>query len=143
MTSREKIFAFANKHGILFVEKGECGFGRPCVGLNRGDGSWLDYNPLSDTTYGPIFPYDSRLCAPEGVDAYHKHDCFAVLVSDDNYESAIDQLEKWIEHLEAQGELEVVSFKTGASGIQAIISGVNGKALKFKEPTPDNAKEDA
>lgn len=69
MTSREKIFAFANKHGILFVEKGECGFGRPCVGLNRGDGSWLDYNPLSDTTYGPIFPYDSRLCAPEGVDA--------------------------------------------------------------------------
>jgi hypothetical protein len=134
MTTKEKLLAFANKHQLILEEKGECGFGRPCVGfLSKGGINYVDYNPSSYDGYKDIWEYDDRLCAPEGVKAYHKHYCMAVLVTDDNYEEGLNQLLKWVEHLESQGEVEVVEYATGAVGVQAIISGITGYAIRFKQ----------
>jgi hypothetical protein len=133
MTTLDTLQAFANKHKVVLEDKGECGFGRPCVGFTYG-GNYIDYNPMSmGSDYKQIWPYDSRLSTPAGVDAYHKHDCVAVLVTDDNYEAALDQLLKWVEHLESHGVLEVVQYETGADGIQALVSGVFGRAIRFKD----------
>lgn len=127
-----KLQAFANKHKIVLQEKGECGFGRPCVGLMHGD-NYVDHNPMRYPDYSHVWAYDDRLCAPDGVQAYHKHDCLAVLAPDDNYQEALEQLLAWVECLESHGELEVVEYQNGATGLQAAVSGVFGKAIRLKQ----------
>ena len=128
--ARAKCRAFANQHKVIFDDDGECGFGRSCVGLSSG-GNWIDYNPTLQVM--PFLPIAELQCAecepPEGVRAYHKHDCFAVLFDKDEdgaQAEAIKQLAQWIEHMEAQGRVEKVQFETGATGIQAIMSGLLG-----------------
>jgi len=129
-----KLQEFAQKHSIILNEKGEIGFGRPCVGFVHGD-NYISFNPLQDGgDYEPIFgEYDDRLYPPEGVESYHKGDYVAVLVSDEKYHKGLKQLLKWVEHLESQGEVEVVEYQTGATGLQAVISGMFGRAIKFKD----------
>lgn len=122
---------FANAHKIVLEDHGEVGFGRPCVGFTHGN-SYVDIHPLNMATYDRIWPDDDRLNAPSGVAAYHKHDCLAVLVDNDDYTEALCQLDVWVRHLESQGELEVVDYNTGVSGVQAMFSGVLGHALRFK-----------
>jgi hypothetical protein len=56
--------------------------------------------------------------APEN--AYHKSDCIAVLGRGDD---AIRELSDWVEGLKGMGA-EVRSYQTGATGMQAILSGV-------------------
>ena len=125
---------FANKHKLILEDNGEVGFGRPCVGFISKGGNYLDYNPYSHPDYEPIWERDERLEPPKDVtDAYHKHDCFAVLVHNENHEDALRQLLLWVKHLEKQGELEVVEHNTGAEGVQAILSGVIGYSLRFKD----------
>ena len=34
--TRSVLLAFAEKHGLIFEERGEVGFGRPCVGFTDG-----------------------------------------------------------------------------------------------------------
>lgn len=124
---------FANAHKLVFEDRGEVGFGRPCVGFTKGNG-YVEYNPLSradDYRRIPEFA-DDRLYAPDGVEAYHKHDCLAVLVRDEDYDAAIRQLDQWVRHLESLGTVEVVSYETGATGFQAVISGVIGYALRVR-----------
>ena len=124
---------FANNHKLILEDDGECGFGRPCVGFLSQSGNWLDHNPINSETYESIWPDDERLYPPKEVDdAYHKHDCMAVLVHNDNYDEALQQLNKWVKHLESQGELFVQEFETGAKGMQAVISGVFGWAIRIK-----------
>lgn len=132
--ARLNCLRFARDHALTFVERGEVGFGRPCVGFTH-DGSYSDFNPYNHADYEPIFPHDDRLGAPAGVNAYHKHDCFAVLAHGEDgeaYDAAVMELDAWVRHLEAQGELEVVEFKTGATGLQAMFTGTTGRALRFK-----------
>lgn len=134
--SRALCQRFANQHKLIFEDKGEVGFGRPCVGFLRGPG-YVNYNPLNDRTYDYIWPRDLRLSPPtDTTDAYHKHDCLAVLALGDepDYETAIDQLAAWVTHLESQGEVEIAQYETGAHGLQAVISGVIGFAIRFKQP---------
>ena len=136
MTARERIEAFCLKHKLIFEERGEVGFGRECVGLLSKRGGYLDYNPFSlAEPFASIDGLqDHRIRPPRGViDAYYKHECFAILVEDDNYRVAIQQLAVWIKHLESLGELEVVQYETGATGIQVMMSGLIGYALKVKE----------
>lgn len=58
------------------------------------------------------------------------HDCFAVLVSDDDYDSALIELSEWIKRIEDNGyTIEV--YDTGATGVQAMISGTQGKCIKL------------
>lgn len=136
MTARERIETFCLKHKLIFEEHGEVGFGRECVGLLSKRGGYLDYNPFSlAEPFAPIDGFeDHRLRAPLTVrDAYHKHECFVILVEDDNYGEAIRQLAIWVEYLESLGDLEVVQYETGATGMQVMMSGLIGYALKVKE----------
>jgi len=122
----EYLQAFATKHKIVFQDEGECGFGRECVGLSHGDG-WIDHNPHNLTNYEAITGTacaEARENAPE--DAYHKHDCLAVLGRGDG---AVGQLANWMRALEAAGTVCIIDFETGATGIQALVSGVSGRAI--------------
>ncbi len=138
-----KLQAFANKHKLILQDCGAVGFGRPCVGFETGS-SYIDYNPISRPNYDYHWgARDRRLDPPadKTPNAYHKHDCLAVLVQADDwenvpdtaYDTALEELLAWIEHLESQGALEVVDFPTGATGLQAVLSGVVGKAIRFVE----------
>jgi hypothetical protein len=133
ITARQICQQFANQHKIIFEDKGEIGFGRPCVGFIRGHG-YIDVNPrqLEEPFDHLEAFYDERLsfCAP--FNAYKKHSCLAVLVPHDDYESAIEQLANWVESLNKIG-IEIQSYSTGATGTQAIFSGIIAYAVKVKE----------
>ena len=134
MNTVEKLNKFANKHSLLLKNKGECGFGRPCVGFLDSRGNYVDYNPTSCKDFSYIFgEYNESLDAPEGVNSYHKSDCMAVLVENDNYDEGLKQLLLWVEHLESQGDVEVKEYKTGAEGMQAMFSGITGFALTINK----------
>lgn len=126
---------FANEHKVILEDHGECGFGRPCVGFVRGRG-YVDYRPCAYPDFKPIETFDDdRLCPPDDApDAYHKHDCLAVLAHGpedaEDYDEALRQLHIWVKHLESLGPLEVVSYSTGATGIQAVFGGVTGWAIR-------------
>jgi hypothetical protein len=126
---------FANEHKLILEDEGEVGFGRPCVGFIKS-GGYVDYNPMQHPDYEYAWERDARLKPPpQTPNAYHKHQCMAVLVQDDDYDSALEELNEWVKHLEAQGEVYVTEYKTGATGIQAILSGVFGYAVRMREET--------
>ena len=128
----KKLQEFANKHSVVLEKKGEIGFGRACVGFLHGE-SFISYNPTDSETFKYILgERDERICSPSGVDSYHKGNYMAVLVSADDYNEGLLQLLKWVEHIESQGEVEVVEYPTGATGLQALISGMYAKAIKLK-----------
>jgi len=122
---------FALKHKVIFDDEGECGFGRECVGF-RSRNTWINHNPLNyDGSYEPIKEFsDDRLYSPGDINAYHKHDCLAVL---GRGEQAIIQLATWVKHLENLGEVEIVEFKTGATGMQALLTGVCSHVVRIKK----------
>ena len=124
---RQNIQEFANRFKLIFEDEGECGFGRECVGLTNGN-NWVDYNPTHSETYEYIEGfYDERFydIAPE--DAYHKHNCLAVLGRGEN---AIRQLSEWVDKLNELGAV-VEQFETGATGIQAMFSGTHNYAVRI------------
>jgi hypothetical protein len=128
----ENLQRFANEHKIVLQEKGEVGFGRSCVGFLYGD-NYIDYNPTNEPDYDRIPElYDERWYDITPEDAYHKHDCVAVLARDGNYDEALKQLNDWVQKMEAIG-VELVEYNTGATGIQALISGIVGHAFKLKK----------
>lgn len=132
-SAREICQRFAGEHKLVFTEAGTVGFGRLCVGFGNDD-NYLEYNPRSSGgSFDEIWPHDRRLSPPRDLtpNAYHKHNCFAVLVEDDDYDKAIEELAAWVQHLERQGKVEVCHYETGASGIQALFSGTMGRALRF------------
>ncbi len=93
---KQNIQEFANQHKIIFDDEGDCGFGRECVGLRDGSG-WIDFNPWNRETFKPIEKYsDDRFHAIAPKDAYHKHDCIAVL---GRGEDVIRQLSDWVDGL--------------------------------------------
>jgi hypothetical protein len=124
---------FALKHKVIFDEEGECGFGRDCVGFSSG-GGWIDHNPYNRG--GDYEPIEKFACGaaqpPPGVNAYHKHDCLAVL---EHGEESVIQLAQWVKHMEAAGEVKIVDYPTGATGIQALMSGVMGRTVFIHENT--------
>lgn len=122
--------AFAKKHSVIFDDNGECGFGRPCVGFRYFD-NWIDHNPMSHKDWDPIPELACEACyPPDGVEAYHKHDCLAVL---GHSESSVIQLAEWVKNMESKGEVSIREYQTGASGFQSIISGTTGRAVFIKE----------
>lgn len=142
---------FANKHQVLFSHdgKGTCGFGRPCVGFTK-DETWIAYNPHKDLDYKPdmnwddlvVFPNDTGNYYPpdETPNAYHKHDCLAVLIKSKDWENitqkeievALFELWFWTKAIEKRQEVEIVEYETGATGIQAMFSGITSYAIKSK-----------
>jgi hypothetical protein len=143
--ARTLLREFAQKHKIVFNEEGECGFGRPCVGLSHGN-SWIDYNPYYYEETGELNPpladldelNDPRFHAPDGVEAYHKHSCLAVLGRGD---AAVVQLAVWIKAITDAGEVEVVQYNNGKKGVQAMLSGPISPAIAFKDrPKPEKSR---
>lgn len=145
--ARERIQAFAREHRLVFEDHGEVGFGRPCVGLMHGD-QYVAYRPtryvfdspwdinISDIVRVEGFQ-DDRVCPPDSVtDAYHKHDCLAVLVHDDSYDTAILQLADWVARLEQVG-VEIAPYQTGAQGVHALVHGLIGYAVRPAASQPE------
>jgi hypothetical protein len=126
-----KLEMFAEKHALKLEKRGEVGFGRPCVGFIAGNG-YVDYNAFKYPDFTPAFPQDNQYYPPDSVkDAYHKHDCLCVLVINDDYDEALRQLEIWVEDIESRGG-KIYKFRTGATGIQAMVSGRIGWALRVR-----------
>ena len=81
---------FAARNGLKLVLDGECGFGRPCVGIvdienqKYPDYEWYDGN--NDRA-----DFNGLVWTPEG--AYHKHPCVAVL---DHSSDSVEQLYQWL-----------------------------------------------
>jgi hypothetical protein len=87
--------AWAADQECVITLDGQVGFGRPCVGV-----MWQDHyvdTPGSD--FNEIRE-DERIAPPEDVRNYHKHDCLAVLGTDDQ---ALDGLLRWVENLIGHG----------------------------------------
>ena len=124
---KANIQEFANRFKLIFEDDGEVGFGRKCVGLTNGS-NYIDYNPTQFPDYDYVEEfYDERLYDIVPENAYHKHNCLAVL---GNEESSIIQLSEWIDKLKELGAV-VEKYKTGATGIQALISGTENYAIKL------------
>ena len=124
---------FANEHKLIFDDEGECGFGRECVGMSTG-GAWVDYNPHDATTYERIEEfYDERLAPPHDQvpDAYHKHECMAVL---GRGREAIRQLAIWCRHYNELG-VEVVDRDRHDHGniFSALLHGLTTKTIRVKK----------
>lgn len=121
---------FADRFKLTFEEEGECGFGRECVGLTVGE-NYVDYNPstYSDYEYVKAF-YDERLYDIPPENAYHKHNCLAVL---GRGEDAIRELSEWVEKLNELGAV-VEKYATGATGVQAMLSGTHNYAVRIPKP---------
>jgi hypothetical protein len=136
ITAREICKRFAQKHKIVFEDHGEVGFGRACVGFLHGS-SYVDINPIrmDGQSFSEVWGWarDERLNAPLGVNAYSKHSCLAVIVENEDYNTAIEQLSVWVTHLESQGTLELAPYLTGAKGLQVLFSGAVGYAFRFAE----------
>lgn len=135
---RSEIQEFANKHKCVFKEKGEVGFGRPCVGITR-NGHYLDINPINmdseNYDYYAEFFSESLRAPDDVIDAYHKHECLCVLANGErpDFEEAIRQLHIWIKHLEEVG-VEVVDRENHfKEPLQALFSGPTTPTLKVKE----------
>lgn len=75
--------------------QGECGFGRPCVGVMARD-IYPDY-VWHDEKYNRIDP-NGEVWVPK--DAYHKHPCVAVLGWGEDAES---QLYDWLRWFDSNG----------------------------------------
>lgn len=125
---------FANEHKVIFQDEGEVGFGRECVGFLHGD-NYIDYCPYKMVyKFGEINPdyekIDELDCKavrpPKDVEAYHKHDCLAVLGRGNK---AIIGLATWVKSMQDQGKVEIVDYQTGAQGINAILHGIVKKAV--------------
>lgn len=126
----KNIQEFANKHKIVFEQEGECGFGRECVGLMHGD-NYVDYNPTDDKTYECLPEFlDERLYDIAPKDAYHKHNCLAVL---GRGEEAIKQLSEWVDKLKELGVTVEAYKKTNTDLLNVMIHGTHGYAVKVNK----------
>ena len=124
---KANIQEFANRFKLIFEDDGEVGFGRKCIGLTNGS-NYVDYNPTQYPNYDYVEEfYDERLFDIVPENAYHKHNCLAVL---GNEETSIIQLSEWIDKLKELGAV-VEKYKTGATGIQALITGIENYAIKL------------
>lgn len=82
---------WAVRNDCQFKLEGEVGFGRECVGMLRGN-SYLDYSHLWQEMPGEEFWWPQN--------AYHKHDCMAVLGRGPD---AVRELYDWAKWLDEHG----------------------------------------
>ena len=89
---------YAARHNVKLELEGEVGFGRECVGIVCDNGSYPDYE-VEDLEWVPN-------------DAYHKHNCVAVLGRGEHAESQLYDWLKWFDDNGYAPELKVDTEKT-------------------------------
>jgi len=95
MTHEEKIgwmAVWAAKHGVKLELRGECGFGRECVGIST-EGSFPDYE-WRDEDFNRL---DGNGEVWKPADAYHKYPCVAVLGRGEVAEAQLYDWLKWFD----------------------------------------------
>jgi len=107
---------FCKKYDIELSEKGEIGFGRPCVGILKNN-SYIEYNACwYDKNYNNnyYFGYNELFDEVKPESAYHKHECFAVLCCDDeqSYKYALIELAEWIKLIEIENKIIIKPYQT-------------------------------
>jgi hypothetical protein len=130
---RDILERFALDHKLILEERGEVGFWRPCVGYLKGE-SYVDYTRRDDLTFEYLPGFDGEgLWAPEGVNAYHKCTCLAVLVDNDDYDEALKQLAVWVRALNEVG-VEVIRYeRQHDSLVGVVLHGLFGYCLRVKD----------
>lgn len=102
----EWMAVWASKNKVTLDLESTCGFGRECVGI-LADGLFPDY-AWDDN-------YDDSIWTPE--DAYHKHQCVAVL---GRGEQAEDQLYLWLKWFDDNGYV----VETGAQAVDPSLGAI-------------------
>lgn len=99
------IDAFVADTGLKFLDNGEIGFGRHCVGvINPKTDSYISYETYNSETWRKILFHEVAVgTMPEG--AYHKGPYLAVLFdgTEEGRAKAISDLNDWIEKIVAAG----------------------------------------
>lgn len=96
------IEAFVKETGLQFMEKGEIGFGRNCVGImNPKTECYIAYQTYDDDYRTALSHEVAMNTTPE--DAYHKGPYLAVLYdgTEEGRQGAIKQLDEWLEKIMA------------------------------------------
>lgn len=113
-TMEADLTAWAAEWGVTY-QRGEVGFGRNCVGfIHDESGSYVDLYEMG-ADYLPVDPELEQATRPPAMvaDAYHKHDCLAVLVHGEALPSAVAQLYAWVGSLRLNGfTVKVVPRRT-------------------------------
>lgn len=98
MTHAEKIEwmkKWCEENGLALTLEGECGFGRECVGVLASNACYPDYAWHNyDGDYERL-DNNGDVWVPE--DAYHKHDCVAVLGRGEKAEAQLYDWLKWFQ----------------------------------------------
>ena len=84
---------WAHNNKLRLELQGECGFGRECVGVIGSD-CYPEYHWYSEEDYDRE-DENGEVWRPE--DAYHKHECVAVLGRGENAEAQLYDWLKWFE----------------------------------------------
>jgi hypothetical protein len=123
---RAWLHKWGDENRCFFQAHGECGFGRPCVGM-IATGHYIDYGGY--TSFDPptqIEGYDSvrnKVCQSSPEDAYHKDDCLAVLVHGDDYDEATRQLYEWVKGIDAAGLTVEIQDRQSSGYMDVLIHG--------------------
>jgi hypothetical protein len=131
---RIELLDFAKDSGLTLVERGESGFGRPCVGFTVA-GHYPEYKPyIRSGDYEEVEALCDPDCAPprDAFDAYHKADVFCVLAhaaTEKDYDEAERQLHIWMSNIKGKGGARLVTYASGADTFAAVLSGVIGYAF--------------
>lgn len=131
MTHQDKInwmIQWAHKNKCVLELEGECGFGRECVGIVRGH-NYPDYQWYDKETWDRA---DSNGDVWSPPNAYHKHDCVAVLGRGEEAESQLYDWLKWFEDNGFVVEEEARDLK-GMDALQIMLSGTTQVRMVRKE----------
>lgn len=103
---------FSKEHDITVSVKGECGFGRPCVGLIKT--GYISYNPYNHEERSYYRGYHKAFYNTRPENAYHKYNCFAVTTNGEDskeaYEFALIDLANWIKKLQVDYKISLVTY---------------------------------
>lgn len=108
------------------LSQGECGFGRPCLGiLDRENNVWVSY-----AIYGKDLDFEAQHKAEPAPHAYHKGPYMAVLMEYEgvDLETATKELDDWCGRILEQG-FELKEYKDSSS-ISCLLKGVPFIILK-------------
>lgn len=135
MNHQEKIewmAVWCAKNKLQLELEGECGFGRECVGV-ISDGSYPDYQWYDPSTYERA-DKNGDVWTPE--DAYHKHECVAVLGRGEVAEAQLYDWLKWFDDNDFVFESGDQPLRP-EEGIFGLLLGRNRyKRMVKKEPQP-------